>query len=97
MIRRIPKSKRKNVNPILGDVKKVIENKYDTVIANINKNILIDSMEDYLKITKKGGDLFLSGFYKGDKKDIIESAEKNGFCYESEKEDKNWIAIKLKK
>ena len=87
----------KNIIPIYGDVEKVKENKYDIILANINKNILLESLEAYSKIIKKGGSLFLSGFYLEDKQEILIKAKDKGFIYKEEKEDNNWLAVKFLK
>jgi len=68
---------------------------YDTVIANINRNILLNDMEIYSKGLKKGGELYLSGFYKEDLPIIIEYCNKLGLQFVENKEKNNWIAAKF--
>lgn len=68
---------------------------YDTVIANINRNILLNDMEIYSKGLKKGGELYLSGFYNEDLPIIIECCNKLGLQFVENKEKNNWIAAKF--
>ena len=68
---------------------------YDTIIANINRNILLNDMEIYSKGLKKGGELYLSGFYKEDLPIIIECCNKLGLQFVENKEKNNWIAAKF--
>lgn len=64
----------------MGDVL-VLFNKliYDIIIVNINRNILLNDMGIYLVCLKKGGELYLSGFYKEDLLIIIDCCNKLGF------------------
>jgi ribosomal protein L11 methyltransferase len=51
-----------------GDVTKVElrEKEYDIILANINRNVLLDEMPEYCRRLKSGGTLVLSGFYLHD-------------------------------
>ena len=50
----------------LGDATKIPKDTYHMVIANINRNILLNDMEVYKESLTPGGTLFLSGFYTQD-------------------------------
>ncbi len=78
-----------------GDASLLITKKYDCIIANINRNILLQDMETYSNCLEKGGELYLSGFYKEDLPLIIETCTKLGLSYVSNKERNNWIAVKF--
>ena len=84
---------------ILGDVNKIIAlNKiYDIVLANINKNILLDGMTAFADITKSGGFLLLSGFYESDCGDMVKSANKVGFKLISTIAKNNWTSLIMQK
>lgn len=87
----------KNINVFKGEIEVILDKKYDVILANINKNVLLKDMEYYNRITKNKGILYLSGFYKDDKKDILDSAQKNNFIFLEEKENQSWMALKLEK
>lgn len=70
---------------------------YDIVLANINKNVLLDELEAYAALTKRGGYLFLSGFYARDEADLIEKAKPLGFDKLKSTEKRNWMALLLRK
>ncbi len=78
-----------------GDASLLITKKYDSIIANINRNILLQDMETYRNCLEKGGELYLSGFYKEDLPLIIETCTKLGLSFVSNKERNNWIAAKF--
>ena len=70
--------------------------KYDYILANIHKNIILDQLADYKRHLKPSGKLLISGFYENDKDEIIEKAKQNGLCFEEENLVKDWLTIKLK-
>lgn len=82
-----------------GDASSVsgLNEEYDIFLANINKNILLADVPTYAPSIKKGGLLFLSGFYKSDIPDIQKVAEQHGFSLLSYKEKDNWVALCLNK
>ncbi len=55
-----------NISVYEGDVSLLKNKQYDVIIANINRNILLQDIEAYSKCLNKNGMLFLSGFYKED-------------------------------
>ena len=70
---------------------------FDIIIANINKNILIQHFESYSKAIKSGGIMLNSGFFTTDKEDLIEEAEKYGFVFESIESKDEWALLQFKK
>lgn len=86
----------KNINVSLGDAGVLTsEKKYDLIIANINRNILLNDIPVYVKCLKTGGTLLLSGFYSEDLAMITECCVKNGLQFVENKERNNWIAAKF--
>ncbi|MAZ71945.1 MAG: 50S ribosomal protein L11 methyltransferase [Flavobacteriaceae bacterium] len=85
-----------HTSTILGGAEVIpAEKKYDLIIANINRNILLEDMHVYVSVLKKGGDLFLSGFYKEDLPIITECCNKLGLTFGQNREKNNWIAAKF--
>lgn len=70
---------------------------FDIVLANINKNILLKDMAAYNRCLKKGGDIYFSGFYESDLKDIKQKAASLGLTYINHKVKNNWTAAKFSK
>lgn len=71
------------------------EKKYDVIIANINRNILLNDMQKYASVLQPDGDLYLSGFYKGDIPIIQEACEKLGLKFQENLEKDKWVAVKF--
>ncbi|MDR3094149.1 MAG: 50S ribosomal protein L11 methyltransferase [Bacteroidales bacterium] len=84
-----------NVEVRQGDKKMLQGKSFDLILANINRNILLEDMTAYAACLKKGGSLILSGFYADDFQDITREAGKNGFTYVRHKTRKNWVAAEF--
>jgi len=84
----------KNITTVLGDVSflKDKTEKYDVILANINKNILLSDMPAYAKALKTGGKIFFSGFYDDDLKDIKTKAALLRLEYISHHTQNKWVA-----
>ncbi|PWH81446.1 50S ribosomal protein L11 methyltransferase [Brumimicrobium oceani] len=87
----------KNFEIIKGDIDLVPNEKYDIVIANINKNVLKRHMEAYAKLTKKNGLLFLSGFFETDISELSAHAKLYNFDTLESYQKETWAVIKLTK
>ena len=83
----------------LGDRKVIegMEGKYDVVIANINRNVLLQDMDQFSKLLKQDGTLFLSGFYTEDVPLISSEAQRNNLQVIHENVKNNWVCLELKK
>lgn len=81
----------------LGELIDISENNFDLVLANINKNILIDISDTIFDKTAPGGDLILSGLLKTDEEDIKEVYIKKGYRFIQLKQMNEWIALYFKK
>ena len=88
----VGRNKIDNVKVELGDAALLKDRKYDLVIANINRNILLNDIQHYAKCMSKGNLLFLSGFYESDIKKLSEEASKYGLEYQHHGVDRDWVA-----
>lgn len=87
-----------NVRMGMGTVREVKpEGEFDIVLANINKNVLLDEMEVYATLVKSNGYLLLSGFYEHDVLDIAEKAFQFGFVEKEVQSKDDWAALILEK
>jgi ribosomal protein L11 methyltransferase len=66
---------------------------FDIVLANINRNVLIDSVAHLRAILKDGGILLLSGLLSTDFEIIDTLYREHGFLHESTMEKSKWIAL----
>ncbi|MBA9074177.1 ribosomal protein L11 methyltransferase [Flavobacterium gossypii] len=77
-----------------GDAALLAGKNYDVIIANINRNILLDDMQQYVDCLNPGGTLFLSGFYEEDIPVIDASCTEKGLTYVKKHQKNNWVALK---
>lgn len=71
--------------------------KYDLIIANINRNILLNDMQAYAQTLKVGGVILFSGFYLEDIEVIEQEANKNNLFLDAQLERNNWASLKFLK
>jgi len=87
-----------NISALSGSKEVIPDERFDIILANINRNILIDQMERYSLALNPGGELFLSGFYEiPDLELIIAEALKYGLKYVSHKNNGDWVAARVVK
>ena len=70
---------------------------FDFVLANINRNILINMMPSFAKALSAGGRLVMSGFLGEDVPHIESAAAEQGFAVESVRERDGWMVVMCKK
>lgn len=73
-------------------LKSFTKKKFDIILANINKNIIIQSLEDLDKIAQSGTPILFSGFFTHDLQDIVEKALPFGFKYIKHISNNEWAA-----
>ena len=69
--------------------------KYDVILANINRNILLNDMATYVECLQKSGSIYFSGFYTEDLPVIKSACEKHGLMFIEHIERNNWVAAKF--
>lgn len=81
-----------NMHVMLGDasVLSEVDDKFDVVIANINRNILINDMAVFRSKMKANGQLILSGFYTSDVPMLEQAAMEHGMKLHDVVEDEDW-------
>ena len=90
----IEKNRCNNITVYEGDASLLTGKRYDVIIANINRNVLLNDIEVYSNNLTKNGVLLLSGFYKEDIPIIDKEAKKNNLFLEKTLEKNNWVSLK---
>lgn len=83
-----------NITAYEGEASLLSGKKYDVIIANINRNILLKDIVTYASCLNESGTLLLSGFYVEDIPLISEECEKHGLNFVENIERNNWVAVK---
>jgi ribosomal protein L11 methyltransferase len=71
--------------------------RFEIILANINKNVLLQEIKVYATYLKEGGNLLLSGFYTKDISDLLTEASAYRLFEISRDEKEEWAALLLKK
>jgi len=106
-IENIEKNNCKHIQVLKGDVTAIDNKGFDVVLANINRNILLNDMHIYVQSMRKGGLLLMSGFLLQDVEVLKEKIVSLGLVFDklltSEDESAspnftgNWALIKCVK
>lgn len=86
----------KNVHNQRGKLSELkIHGLFDIILANINKNVLLEELKSYKEYLMPGGLLLLSGFYVDDIPDLLAEGVKHGLNELTRDEKENWAALVL--
>ena len=87
-----------NLVSLHGGKEVIPQQTFDIILANINRNILLDQIHRYADVLKDGGEIFFSGFYETPDLDMIKShCEEFGLTYINHKKINDWVAAKFVK
>jgi ribosomal protein L11 methyltransferase len=70
---------------------------FDIILANINRHILLQFMEQLSAILKPEGSLFISGFYSDENHLLLAEAEKFGLQLITSSQRQQWSCLMLQK
>lgn len=83
-----------NIDVFQGDASSLKDKgPFDIIIANINRNILLNDMKHYVSRMNQGGSLLMSGFYANDIPVIQAEAENNGLHLIHHREKNQWAVV----
>lgn len=85
----------KHITVLEGDASVLKTQKYDCILANINRNILLKDIATYVKCLNRQGTLFISGFYNNDISAIEKECLAHGLKFDGHLERNNWVALKF--
>jgi len=94
-IENVERNNCKNIQVFEGDANLLGNKKYDVIIANINRNILLQDISTYSNCLEQNGILLLSGFYREDIPFIEEAASQNNLMLQKTLERNNWVSLKF--
>lgn len=81
----------------LGGADALKEESFDIIMANINRNILLQDIQHYVKRLHKGSLLFMSGFYETDIPVIEAETVKYGLKKIAYEKQGDWVAVQFEK
>jgi len=78
-----------------GDANSISGKTFDIILANINRNILLNDISSYAKCLPENGILMMSGFYEADLPIIKKETAKHKLTYHSHLSKNRWVAVKF--
>ncbi|NDW19793.1 50S ribosomal protein L11 methyltransferase [Dysgonomonas sp. 216] len=84
-----------NIDVLIGGAELLGNQKFDVILANINRNILLNDIHKYASVLNPQGELYMSGFYVEDIPAIQDECEKYGLSLKDYAEDTNWAVVKF--
>lgn len=85
-----------NISVFLGDSNFLLGRNYNVILANINRNILLNDLDKYVNTLKESSEIYLSGFYTEDLPMIVDACNNIGVSFVENKSKNNWVAAKFK-
>jgi ribosomal protein L11 methyltransferase len=95
-IENIDRNNRENVVAIQGDAFSIPNEKFDVILANINRNILLRDMHIYCKYLMHQGLALFSGIYESDMQAILNEAKKNHLEFLEYESKNNWVVMRFR-
>lgn len=86
-----------DIKVLQGDASLLGAKTFGTILANINRNVLLEDIPKYVSVLERGGSLFLSGFYTEDLPIILDKAESCGLILTEHVVNNNWVAAVFKR
>lgn len=81
----------------LGEVDVMGQEKYDLILANITRNVLVKDISAYEQHLSREGTLVVSGFLAEDVQPVLNAGYRCGMNHLTTLEDNNWICLTFKK
>ena len=92
-VENVERNKIDNIISVEGDVNAIKEKLFDVVMANINRNILINDIKTYADVLNSDGILIMSGFYVDDIPAIEQAANLQDLFFKKYYEKDNWASV----
>jgi ribosomal protein L11 methyltransferase len=87
-----------NIEATCGGKEAVPAQEFDVILANINRNILLDQISTYNSVLATGGEIFFSGFYETPDLEMIkDECSKFAIEYQDHKKMGDWVAARFQK
>jgi len=84
-----------DIEILQGDASLLGTKKFNTVLANINRNVLLEDIPKYADALYQNGQLFVSGFYVEDLDRIKDVATRSGFNFNGNLTKDNWVSVRF--
>jgi len=81
------------IKTVQGDTQYAFNEKFDVILANINRNVILSNIHKWKSLLSEKGILLVSGILLNDEKDVVAEAQKNSVSPKSIIRNNGWLAI----
>jgi ribosomal protein L11 methyltransferase len=92
-VENVQKNNLSNITILQGDDQLLVKEQFDIIIANINRNILLQQFDAYINCLQPGGFIFLSGFYEADVTPLLQRAQSGNLNLIEKIRKNSWVAM----
>ncbi len=85
------------IQVLQGSIEGASGRTFDVILANINRHILLDNMQQMYDSLNAGGNILMSGILTEDKEIVVNAAEAAGFKLINSETENNWVVLLLNK
>lgn len=93
----VQRNNRENIRVIQGGQDAIPSERFHMILANINRNILLEQIPFYAAAMEHHGLLLVSGFYEDDLPAIKECAENEGLNFRKHRQKNRWVVAQFLK
>lgn len=86
-----------NIEVVHGTLEKIDSLEFDIILANINRNVILDSLGSLYEKLSENGKLIVSGFLKQDETILLKEASDSGFFHQTTLIKNNWLCCHFDK
>jgi len=83
------------ITVILGSDSEIPDQQFDLILANINRNVLLEQIDSYSKALSAQGSLIISGFLSDDLTVLLDAALTRGFSHVETRQSQSWMCVKF--
>jgi ribosomal protein L11 methyltransferase len=84
-----------NIKAVFGQLTDIESSDFDIILANINRNVILDSLDSLKNKLNTGGILLISGFLIEDENVLVEALKKHNFTIKNKLHKRIWLCMRL--
>ena len=85
-----------NIRLLTGELPELTEQDFDLILANINLNYIISTLQDFAALINPGGTIICSGFFNSDFAKLEPVISEAGLFVDHRSQDNKWVVCVLK-
>lgn len=86
-----------SVGVLKGDNSALHGRNFDIILANINRQVIMEYLGTWHQVLNEGGVLIISGILIADEADIVKKANDIGYSVKHKSANKGWMALAFKR